>query len=55
MQKNWIGKSEGALIQFKVNEVNEKISVFTTRPDTIFGVTFIVVSPHHPVALKAAE
>jgi leucyl-tRNA synthetase len=55
MQKNWIGKSEGALIHFNVNEINEKITVFTTRPDTIFGVTFIVLSPLHPVALKAQE
>lgn len=54
MQRNWIGKSEGALVHFKVNEVNEKITVFTTRPDTIFGVTFLAIAPQHPIAQKAA-
>ncbi len=46
MQKNWIGKSYGTEIYFKIN--NEKWSIFTTRPDTIFGVTFMVISAQHP-------
>tara|TARA_S200000501_G_C20865966_1_gene761959 strand:+ start:1065 stop:3452 length:2388 start_codon:yes stop_codon:yes gene_type:complete len=47
MQKNWIGKSIGALIEFKVADYNYQIEVFTTRPDTIFGVTYIVLAPEH--------
>lgn len=51
-QRNWIGKSDGAIIKFPIYELNEEIDVFTTRPDTIFGVTFIVVSPEHPILDK---
>ncbi len=47
MQRNWIGKSEGASIQFKVRNTKEHITVFTTRPDTIFGCTFMVLAPEH--------
>jgi leucyl-tRNA synthetase len=47
MQRNWIGRSEGAMIDFKLQAGNEKICIFTTRPDTIFGVTFLVLSPEH--------
>ena len=47
MQDNWIGKSQGARIFFKTNETDEEIEVFTTRPDTIFGVTFMVLAPEH--------
>ncbi|WP_026391219.1 leucine--tRNA ligase [Haploplasma modicum] len=47
MQKNWIGKSQGAIIDFKVFESNHKIQVFTTRPDTIYGVTYVVLAPEH--------
>jgi leucyl-tRNA synthetase len=47
MQRVWIGKSEGALINFKVDGANEKIEVFTTRPDTIFGATYMVLAPDH--------
>lgn len=46
-QKNWIGKSEGAEIEFKIKGMEEKIKVFTTRADTIFGVTYIVLAPEH--------
>lgn len=46
-QRNWIGKSEGAEIDFSLENSKEKIKVFTTRPDTIFGVTYIVLSPEH--------
>ena len=48
-QRNWIGKSKGASVQFKVKGMDEKIEVFTTRPDTIFGVTFMVLAPEHPI------
>ena len=47
MQKNWIGKSEGAIVNFKVENTDEIIEVFTTRPDTMFGVSFMVISPEH--------
>ncbi len=52
MQKNWIGKSYGTEIDFKVKDSKEKIRVFTTRPDTIFGTTFMVIAPEHDLALK---
>lgn len=47
VQSNWIGKSEGATVTFDIVDREEKISVFTTRPDTIFGVSFLVLSPEH--------
>jgi leucyl-tRNA synthetase len=49
MQKNWIGRSEGAQIKFKVENSNETIEVFTTRPDTLWGVTYMVLAPEHPL------
>ena len=49
MQKNWIGRSEGARIDFILEGVDEKISCFTTRPDTIYGVTFMSLAPEHPI------
>ena len=52
MQRNWIGKSKGAEIEFEVAEGNakgEKIKVFTTRPDTLFGATFLTIAPEHPL------
>lgn len=55
MQKNWIGKSEGAEVKFHLPEFNEDLIVFTTRPDTLFGATFVCLSPEHPVAKKIAE
>lgn len=48
MQKNWIGKSEGTEIYFKVKNMDLEISTFTTRPDTIFGITYLVFAPEHP-------
>jgi leucyl-tRNA synthetase len=48
MQKNWIGKSEGCEIDFVSDSENTKITIFTTRPDTIFGATFIAIAPDHP-------
>jgi leucyl-tRNA synthetase len=52
MQKNWIGKSEGVEIDFKIDGVNEKIKVFTTRPDTLWGATYMVLAPEHPLVSK---
>ncbi|MCM8795913.1 MAG: leucine--tRNA ligase, partial [Candidatus Omnitrophica bacterium] len=52
MQSNWIGKSEGVQIYFRLEENNEKLSVFTTRVDTIFGATYIVLAPEHPKVLE---
>ena len=49
IQRNWIGKSEGAQISFKIKDHEVKIDVFTTRPDTIFGVDFMVLAPEHPL------
>ena len=51
-QINWIGKSVGAHVDFNIKEVNEKITVFTTRCDTLFGATFMVISPEHPIFSK---
>ena len=51
-QINWIGKSEGAEVLFKLKEVDDTLKVFTTRPDTLFGVTFMVVSPEHEMLNK---
>ena len=49
MQTNWIGKSEGVTINFQIENTNFKINTFTTRIDTLFGVTFLVISPEHPI------
>ena len=52
MQKNWIGKSEGTLIDFPLEDGADLIQVFTTRPDTIYGVTFMALPPEHPLVQK---
>ena len=52
MQSNWIGKSYGAEVNFKIKEKNEVIKVFTTRPDTLYGATFMVLAPEHPLVRK---
>ncbi len=49
MQSNWIGRSEGAEIQFAIDGLDEKVTVYTTRPDTIFGVSYMVIAPEHPL------
>ena len=54
MQRNWIGKSRGVEIQFDLIGDTQRLKVFTTRPDTLFGVTYMAVAPEHPLALAAA-
>jgi leucyl-tRNA synthetase len=53
MQKNWIGKAEGANIEFSIVGLKESITVFSTRPETLFGCTFIAISPRHPLIEKS--
>lgn len=55
MQENWIGRSEGVELEFGIEESEEVLSVFTTRPDTLMGVTYVAVAAQHPLALAAAE
>ncbi|MCL4112731.1 UNVERIFIED_CONTAM: hypothetical protein GTU68_021749 [Idotea baltica] len=54
MQENWIGRSEGVELSFTLEESEEEITVFTTRPDTLMGVTYLAVAPQHPLAERAA-
>ena len=54
MQTEWIGKSIGAEVDFKIDGFDEKIKIYTTRPDTLYGATFIVLSPEHDLSLKIA-
>ena len=51
-QENWIGKSTGAFVNFKVKDTEEMLKIYTTRPDTLFGVTFMVMAPEHPLLDK---
>lgn len=51
-QKNWIGRSQGAEVDFRLKDKEEKLTVYTTRPDTLFGATYMVVSPEHPLIDK---
>jgi leucyl-tRNA synthetase len=55
MQRNWIGRSEGAEVVFRVEGLDEDVPVFTTRPDTLFGATFFVLAPEHPFVERFAE
>jgi leucyl-tRNA synthetase len=55
MQKNWIGKSVGAQINFAVEDHDEVIPVFTTRQDTVFGATFMCLAPEHPLVTKLSK
>ncbi|MBQ8213790.1 MAG: class I tRNA ligase family protein, partial [Clostridia bacterium] len=48
-QVNWIGRSTGAFVNFSLKEIDEKLRIYTTRPDTLFGVTFMVIAPEHPI------
>ncbi len=54
MQKNWIGRSQGAEVEFTIEGRDDIITVFTTRPDTLFGATFLVLAPEHPLAKQLA-
>ncbi len=54
-QENWIGKSTGAFVNFCVNGTDEMLKIYTTRPDTLFGVTFMVMAPEHPLIDKYAD
>ena len=54
-QINWIGKSEGAFVNFTVDGIEDKLRIYTTRPDTLFGVTFMVIAPEHPLIDKYAD
>lgn len=54
-QENWIGKSTGAFVDFTVKDTEEKLRIYTTRPDTLFGVTFMVMAPEHPLIDKYAS
>ncbi|MGE5225658.1 MAG: leucine--tRNA ligase, partial [Planctomycetaceae bacterium] len=55
MQRNWIGRSEGAEVTFTIEETGEEVPIFTTRPDTLWGVTFFVFSVEHPAVRRLAE
>jgi leucyl-tRNA synthetase len=55
MQREWIGRSAGAEVEFELEGLAERIAVFTTRPDTLWGATFLVVSPEHPLLLRLAS
>ncbi|HEY3544015.1 MAG TPA: leucine--tRNA ligase [Gaiellaceae bacterium] len=55
MQRNWIGRSDGAEIQFRIEELEQDVAVFTTRPDTLYGATFFVLAPEHPLVDGLAE
>ena len=54
-QKNWIGKSKGAFVNFTLKGLDEKLRIYTTRPDTLFGVTFMVMAPEHPLLEKYSD
>ncbi len=54
-QINWIGKSQGAFVNFSINEAPEELRIYTTRPDTLFGVTFMVIAPEHPLIDKYSD
>jgi len=54
LQRNWIGRSEGAELDFPLEGSDERLSVFTTRPDTVYGVTFMSIAPEHPLAARLA-
>ncbi len=54
-QVNWIGKSRGAFVNFSIKNIDEQLKIYTTRPDTLFGVTFMVIAPEHPIIDKYAD
>ncbi len=54
-QRNWIGRSEGAEVKFQISNSNEYLEIYTTRPDTMFGATYMVVAPEHPIISKLSD
>src|SRR5262249_15574265 len=54
MQENWIGRSQGARVLFKLKGRSDDFEIFTTRPDTLYGASFMALSPNHPLALELA-
>ncbi len=54
-QENWIGRSEGAFVNFKIAGTDDSLRIYTTRPDTMFGVTFMVIAPEHPIIEKYSD
>ena len=55
MQRNWIGKSEGVELEFEIKSQDDKLTVYTTRPDTLMGATYVAVASQHPLAIEAAK
>lgn len=55
MQRNWIGRSEGSLMDFRIEGSEKKLQIFTTRPDTLFGITFLVYAPEHPDVMELVQ
>ena len=55
MQENWIGRSEGVELSFTAEKTKDEIAVFTTRPDTIYGVSYLVLAPEHPLVEKLSK
>ncbi|MCF6765642.1 leucine--tRNA ligase [Thiotrichales bacterium 19S3-7] len=55
MQTNWIGKSKGLNVKFDLKDTSEQIEIFTTRPDTLFGVSYLAIAPEHPIAIEASK
>lgn len=55
MQRNWIGRSEGIEINFAIADSTNSLTTFTTRPDTLFGITYVAIAPQHPLAKQAAQ
>ena len=55
MQRNWIGRSEGVYMEFDIEGSSEALGIYTTRPDTVMGVTYVAVAAEHPLARRQAE
>jgi len=55
MQRNWIGRSDGVMVEFQIADSGTSLPIFTTRPDTLFGVTFMVFAPEHPLVMELVQ